>query len=106
MEDESKVINDIDEDQREENESVEDLKDQGDDKIADDIAEDEREEGESVEDLKRLLSDALIKNAKLEDENKRLQNDLNEAHRVFMQTPRESEEEKNKTYDSMRNDIR
>ena len=55
--------------------------------------------------LKDLLSEALLKNAKLEAENKKLQDDLNEAHRLFMNTGR-SEEPEEKDYNSMIGDIK
>lgn len=108
MEDEERIENDIAEDTREEDESIKDLEEGkgNEEPEINDVAEDNREATESVEDLKRMLSDALMENAKLKEENKTLQNDLNEAHRVFITQPRESEEDEERTYDSIYNNIK
>ena len=108
MEDEERIENDIAEDTREEDESIKDLEENKGNEKSDvnDVSEDNREETESIEDLKKMLSDALMENAQLKQERDTLQNDLNEAHRVFMTQPRESEEEKERTYDSINNNIK
>ena len=82
MEDEEKKIeNDISEDERETEESI---VDEPRDSTSNDIAEDVREESESIDDLKRLIGekDAYIK---------QLEKDLEEAHKTFLNTGRESE---------------
>lgn len=56
-------------------------------KIENDIAEDAREESESIDDLKKLLAEREL-------EIERLKKDLDDAHRVFMQSERKSEEPK------------
>lgn len=108
MEDEERIENDIAEDTREEDESIKDLEENkgNEESEVNDVAEDNREAEESTEDLKKMLSDALMENAQLKQQLEVLQNDLNEAHRVFMTQPRESEEDKERTYDSINNNIK
>ena len=89
MLDEKKIEDDIAEDAREESESIKDEEEKkgNEEKNADDIAEDAREESESIEDLKKLLAEKDIKIEQLEK-------DLAEAHKVFMNSERKSEEPK------------
>lgn len=105
--DADKIENDISEDEREEKESLTDLeKDKGGEKHEiNDVSEDERETSESIEDLKELLKTALLENAKKDAEIKQLQDDLNEAHRVFITQPREDEKEE-RTFDTINNNIK
>ena len=56
-------------------------------KVENDIAEDAREENESIEDLKKLIAEKDV-------EIERLKKDLDEAHKVFMNEERKSEEPK------------
>ena len=86
---EKKVENDIAEDAREERESIKDEEEQkgNENKNSDDIAEDAREESESIEDLKKLIAEKDV-------EIERLKKDLDEAHKVFMNAERKSEEPK------------
>ena len=86
---ERKIENDIAEDAREENESIADEeKNKGsEEKNADDISEDAREENESIEDLKKLIAEKDV-------EIERLKRDLDEAHKIFMNAERKSEEPK------------
>ena len=52
-----------------------------------DIAEDAGEENESIEDLKKLIAEKDV-------EIERLKKDLDDAHKVFMNAERKSEEPK------------
>ena len=56
-------------------------------KVENDIAEDEREENESIEKKKKLIAEKDV-------EIERLKKDLDEAHKVFMNEERKSEEPK------------
>lgn len=100
------VMNDVLEDQREESESVADIKEEGQEKVVNDIKEDEREETESLEDLKSALSNALVENAVLKEENVRLQRERDEANSRFLSSEKESEESNKRDLNSILGDLR
>lgn len=110
MEDENeikKAINDLEEDHREEGESIEDeYREGGDDHVTNDIAEDHREEGESIEDVKNALRDALYENSMLKQELARASSERDEAHRVFLGNSKESDTSSSRNYSSIVGDIR
>lgn len=109
MENENKdeeVMNDVLEDQREEAESVADLKEEGQEEVVNDVKEDQREESESLEDVKNALSNALVENAVLKEENARLQRERDEANSRFLSSDSQSEVEKKRDLNSILGDIK
>lgn len=84
---EKKDVDDIQEDIRENEE------------VRNDLQEDNRETEETIEDLKKQIELLTIENAKLRKER-------DEAHDAFLSTGREYDEEEEKTFESMRKDIK
>lgn len=72
--------------------------------VVNDVEEDNREEAESLEDLREALKNALYENSVLKSENERLTKERDEAHAVFMNEGRKVEEEK-RTFSNLKNDI-
>lgn len=105
MVDEEKIENDISEDEREEQESIDDIE-KGDDtkKTTDDVKEDIREENESIDDLKQALKDALYENSILKAELGKAKKERDDAHNAFLNGGKEIE--KQKTYSSMVGDLK
>lgn len=105
-----KDIDDVEEDHREEGESIDDDlkqedKDPEDEAIDNEIAEDHREEGESLEDLKNALKNALYENSLLKEQLARTTKERDEAHNAFLRSGRDYEE-KERNYASIVSDIR
>lgn len=96
-----KELNDVQEDHREEGESIyDDLKAGGseeDKHLDNEIAEDHREEGESIDDLKVTIESLLARIKELEDQ-------LAQAHNTFLGSGEDVKEEK-RTYSSIVRDI-
>lgn len=110
MEDIEKIENDIDEDEREQSESIADAVNQNKndpekEKVADDIAEDAREEGESVADLKQALQQALYENAMLRQRAEKAEKNAEDAHNAFLKGGKEIEKD-NRTYNSIVGDLK
>ena len=93
---EKKDVDDAEEDIRENEEETNDVSN---DEVRDDLQEDNRETEETIEDLKKQIELLTIENAKLRKER-------DEAHDAFLSTGRDVEEEKEKTYESMKGDIK
>ena len=93
---EKKDVNDTEEDIRENEEETHDVSN---DEVRDDLQEDNRETEETIEDLKKQIELLTIENAKLRKER-------DEAHDAFLSTAKNVEEEKEKTYESMKGDIK
>lgn len=93
---EKKDVNDAEEDIRENEEETHDVSN---DEVRDDLQEDNRETEESIEDLKKQIEILTIENAKLRKER-------DEAHDAFLSTGKNVEEEEEKTYESMKGDIK
>lgn len=95
MDEEEKIeeaIDDIEEDHREEGESLEDAYNEGNsDKALNDVAEDHREEGESIEDLKQALKEALFENSMLKQKLKKNDIQKDKDRREFLQQERNNE---------------
>lgn len=106
-----KALDDVEEDHREEGESIKDDlsqpdKDPEDRAIDNEIAEDHREEGESLEDLKNALKNALYENSMLKERLTRTERERDEANNAFLKSSRESEENKKRDYASIVSDIK
>lgn len=93
---EKKDVDDIQEDIRENEEETHDVDNE---EVRDDLQEDNRETEETIEDLKKQIELLTIENAKLRKER-------DEAHDAFLSTGREYDEEEEKTFESMRKDIK
>ena len=98
-----KALDDVEEDHREEGESIEDDLKSNDDNSKDEsidneIAEDHREEGESIEDLKLIIEGLKTENAKLLKER-------DEANSRFLRGSKEYEPYK-RDYNTLKGDIR
>ena len=93
-------LNDIEEDHREEGESIQDLQ-EGDDsqKVKDDISEDHREEGESIIDLRQKIEE-------LESKFINLESNLNQIHKNWTNGKSNDFEDKVRDYDSVKGDLK
>ena len=97
-----KALNDVEEDHREEGESI---AQEPDTQTTNDIAEDHREEGESLEDLKEALKTALYDNSVLKAENERLTKERDDAHNAFLNSSKEVKKNE-RSYNSILGDMK
>lgn len=104
MEDEEKIENDIAEDEREEQETIEDQEKQDDNKDVNDVAEDQREETESVDDLKKVLADKELEINALKEELIKVTQERDEVHNAFLHSGKEPNKERN--YESILGDVK
>lgn len=93
---EKKDFDDAEEDIRENEEETHDVSN---DEVRDDLQEDNRETEETIEDLKKQIELLTIENAKLRKER-------DEAHDAFLSAGRNVDEDKEKTFESMKGDIK
>ena len=96
-----KALNDVEEDHREEGESI---ADEPNNSTTNDIAEDHREEGESIEDLKEALKTALYDKSVLQAELERVTKERDEAHNAFLNSSKEVKNER--SYNSIIGDVK
>lgn len=96
MDEEKKELDEIQEDERELNESANDVSN---DNVRNDIEEDSREESESLNDLKDTI-------ARLSKENEELRFQIGELHNAFLGSGRDYKEPKERTYSSVRGEYK
>ena len=97
-----KALNDVEEDHREEGESI---SKEPDTQNTNDIAEDHREEGESIDDLREALKTALYDKSILQAELERVTKERDEAHNAFLNSSKEVNKNE-RSYNSILGDIK